>query len=586
MPKAETTATDHQPSQRQASWGGGILPPVIVLLVALVGGLMLRIYMAGTPGYVPDLLWFFNWADAAHRVDLGAPYRLEGRLACNYPPGYILVLSRVPWLYEVFTGQKFRQPGSEKGQPDPAEAAMQRLSSRRQIVKTLELIDGYLRSKGTPAYRDMMEKSLLGMRLITPEDQRRMRESLAGHPEVYDQIVRQAGDRLRAGLARAMPYDVPDRLRQLAVWIKLPALLFDLAGAAALFVLLRRVRGAWPALALSVIYLFLPGVIYNSACWGQVDAVHSLLMLLCLACLVTWRPFWVGVLFGAAMLTKFQSIVLAPVLLAVVLRKCHEMWVAGSEHEGDLPPKRIVLALSKLVGGLVVSAVVILIPFAARDAAGKALDTYVKAPGQYHWVSVCAFNPWWLMNSRPDLPRWYYVFTPEDQVPFLGPIAPKHIGLLLLASFSLWVVWVTYRRGSDSRTLAAAGAAMAMGFFVLPTEIHERYGFPAMILAAWLVGAGWRYLPGLLLLAVGQFYNFSTVQPIEDSRFAWLMPMANAIDGHGTATYVLVLIHTICLVYFCVVLWRAPVSPVVALSATKSSTSPASRDSRRRTRRR
>lgn len=540
--------------------------PWIGLAFVLVVGLCLRIYLAGTPGYTADLRWFYSWASAAHYGDVGSPYRLPGRLACNYPPAYVLVLSRVPWLYELFTAESFGKPSNRQtGQIDEMEATLQRLEARRQLVKIRELVSHY-RKKDPKKYQAMMNgqpsPELISLGLVSREEYRKMHELAERDREAYHQIRQRIATRIRAILSKNLPYDVPDRLRRLAVWVKLPALLFDLMGAATLFLLLRSRLGQAGGLGVAAVYVFLPPVIYNSAYWGQVDALHSLLMLWCLASLVKRHVFLAGLMFTSALLTKFQSIVILPVLAAGLIRHWREQQSVPVDVGGRswaAQTRRAVRIPVTFLLGVVLAGGLILLPFVATGTADEALSTYKKAPGQYHWVSVCAFNPWWFFNSKPDVPRWYYRFTRQDQIPLLGPITPKHIGLVALAVFSLWVMWMVYRRGFAYEPLAAGAVTMAMAFFILPTEIHERYGFPAMILSAYLVGAGWRHLPAFLVLSVAQFYNFTAVQPVEDPRFGWLMPVANALQGQGSMTHLIVVIHLACLAYFTLVLYRLPV---------------------------
>ncbi len=562
--------------------------PWVALVVLLAIGLWVRVYLAATPGYTPDLKWFYAWADAAHREDVGAPYRLPGRLASNYPPGYLLVLSRVPWLYETVTGETFRPPPDPNTrQMDEVDLALSRLGSRRQLAKTRDLVEHYKRhdpSRYQAILEARLNPELVALGLVPPRIYQALAEAATKNPEQYHKMRARLAPLIRARIERDLPYDPPDRLRRLAVWIKLPALLFDLAGAAVLFVLLRRRIGPLGGLAVGGVYLFLPAVLYDSACWGQVDAVHSLLMLLCLAALVAGHAFLVGLIFTVALLTKFQSIVILPVVAAGLLRRWRDEFVTLPDAQG---PNHVVRSFALVLAGTLLAAGLILLPFIVTGTADEALATYGKAAGQYHWVSVCAFNPWWFFNSKPGLPQWYYRFIDRDDQPFLGPITARHVGLLLLASFSLWVMWLVYRRGCTYETIAAAGAAMAMGFFVLPTEIHERYGFPAMILTAYLVGAGWRHLPVLLILSVAQFYNFAAVQPIEDPQFQWLMPVANVLEHRGGMTGLLVLIHVACLVYFVTVLYRLPVRlvPPGRSRASSGQLRAASRSSRPRARR-
>ncbi|MBN1344915.1 MAG: hypothetical protein JXQ73_19630 [Phycisphaerae bacterium] len=563
--------------------------PWIALAGLLLLGLGVRIYLAGTPGYPFDLNCFYAWADAAHRGDLRSPYQLKRPLPCNYPPGYILVISRLPWLYELLTGETFRTPPDpNSGKLDEVDLALEGQYRRRDWLKKKELIEHY-RREDPEVYRAITEAlphpELVLLGLVPREQFAGMREAYQRDPERYKVKVQRLAAGIQSMLAKGPPYTAPDRLRRLAVWVKLPALLCDLAGAGLLYVLLRKRRGRWGALLVSGVYLFLPAVLYDSACWGQVDGVHSLAMLGCVALLVAGHSFLVGLLFAVALLTKFQSIVIAPVLAAGFLARWSATVKGSRGGSGGVSPeagRRVLGSMGLVLLGVVVGAGVVLTPFAADGAAGDALGTYGKVAGQYHWVSVCAFNPWWLLNSKPDVPKWYYRFTRLDDKPWLGPVTPKHVGLGMLGGFSLWIMWLVFRRGCGYEVMAAGAAAMAMGFFVLPTEIHERYGFPAMILCAYLVGAGWRYLPVLLVLSVAQLYNFTAVQPMDDPRYAWLMPIANAVQGHGGITYLFVLIHVACLVYFCVVLYQIPVRSVAFSGVSTVVAGPGRRSERSR----
>ncbi len=575
-----------------ANWNRNVAA-VAGLIVVLLIGLGLRVHLAGTPGYPSDLHWFYAWADAAHRGGLEAAYKLPGNLACNYPPGYPLLLSQIPALYEFVTGEPFRRPPDpQTKRQDEAIQALRLHMQRRGVVKMRELVEHY-RRHDPQRYRAIREArlnpELVMLGLISREQYQKLQTLSQQDPQAYHAFRQNLAPRIEKMLTQELPYPVPDRLRQLAVWIKFPAILFDLAGAVVLFVVLRGRRGALGALAVAAIYLFLPAVVYDSTYWGQVDSVHSLLMLLCLVLLIRGRMLLLGLVYAVAILTKFQSIMILPVLAAGSIRYWRDMLKDGGVGTQVDRNLQVLRSVGMVLLGLGVGAAIILIPAAAQGAADEALATYGKASGQYHWVSVCAFNPWWLLNPMPGVPKWYYRFAPQDHQPFLGPITPKHVGLLLLAAFSLWIVWLIWRRGCRYETIAPAGAAMVMGFFCLPTEIHERYGFPAMILAAYVVGMGWRHLPVFVLLGFSQFYNFTAVQPVEDPRYAWLAPMANAFQGQAWFTYVLVLIHVGSLVYFTMVVSRQPAaegSPVSSASGrAKESPLPAGAKAGRKKRR-
>ena len=104
--------------------------------------------------------------------------------------------------------------------------------------------------------------------------------------------------------------------------------------------------GQWPAAVLAAAYLVNPATVLNSAAWGQVDSVLTLLLVIAMYGAV--RGQWVKslVVYAAAVLVKPQALMFGPVgLLAVVM----EIW-RGADREKD-PSGRFRLR-SGLHGGI------------------------------------------------------------------------------------------------------------------------------------------------------------------------------------------------------------------------------------------
>ena len=68
--------------------------------------------------------------------------------------------------------------------------------------------------------------------------------------------------------------------------LKIPAIVADIALAALLYGAARRWFGGRAGLLAAAIYLFIPVTWYDSALWGQVDAVGTLVMVAALVLLV------------------------------------------------------------------------------------------------------------------------------------------------------------------------------------------------------------------------------------------------------------------------------------------------------------
>ena len=147
--------------------------------------------------------------------------------------------------------------------------------------------------------------------------------------------------------------------------VKIPGVLADIGVAWLLFVYCRRfldhrfgLRGrSWSGEALgltaAVIYLFNPVTIFNSAIWGQVDSVGTLVMLATLYALA--RGWTEGAALGAvvALLIKFQYGFLIPIVALVGIRRHLLGRSSDPAHDGRRDPVRILTSLAVGIGSLV-----------------------------------------------------------------------------------------------------------------------------------------------------------------------------------------------------------------------------------------
>ncbi|MDD4891836.1 MAG: hypothetical protein PHU85_18100, partial [Phycisphaerae bacterium] len=128
----------------------------------------------------------------------------------------------------------------------------------------------------------------------------------ADYPPGYIYVLWAVG-KLR--LALGLNFGTPGFL----ILLKLPAMLADLATAWLIWRLARR-HGAAAPLALAALYAFNPAVILDSAVWGQVDGVLTLLVLLGVMLLERF-PAASAASFAAALLVKPQALIFGPVVV-------------------------------------------------------------------------------------------------------------------------------------------------------------------------------------------------------------------------------------------------------------------------------
>jgi Gpi18-like mannosyltransferase len=283
-----------------------------------------------------------------------------------------------------------------------------------------------------------------------------------------------------------------------------PAYLADVAIALLLFWEGRRLLEPRGGVAAAALYFLNPATVYLTGYWGQTDSIHACFALGACVALNRRRSWTAGLMMALAILQKLQAIVFVPLLVL------------------DLYRQRRWRGVSRGLAGTAVAAVAVLAPFVLTKTARDVLTRgYVKVVGQYPYRSFYAFNLWYL-SDQPG--------ARDDTVPaWLVPVA-AHNGRPLEASH--WVTWLTWRRlalGLFALTVAAILAVysrhttpgarlltaglLALTFFLVPTQMHERYLFPALaVLPLWAVGGAWRER-AYALVSVAFLLNLTVVMP-------------------------------------------------------------------------
>jgi Gpi18-like mannosyltransferase len=277
--------------------------------------------------------------------------------------------------------------------------------------------------------------------------------------------------------------------RVLLALLKTPAILADLAIVAVLYLVIQQEAGRVLGFAGALAYALNPAVVHDSVVWGQVDAVMALPMLLSVVALHRFRPALASAMLVLAVLVKFQAIVLLPLFVIVVWRK----------------GRGRALLRAGLAGALV--GVLVMLPVALTGELNQMLRVYVQSTGIHPFVSMNAYNVWWIVN-------WFVTGNPNmtlhDSSSLLGPISYKLTGLLLCGGALAAVLLTAARRPLTLSLIGLTSSASAIVFFALAPEMHERYLLPALPL---LVLAFRDVQPRLLfaLFSVTLFLNLDWV---------------------------------------------------------------------------
>lgn len=305
--------------------------------------------------------------------------------------------------------------------------------------------------------------------------------------------------------------------------IKLPAMLADIGVG---WLLYRLALGwAWPsrraeglALGAAALYVFNPVTWYDSALWGQTDAVGSFVLLLGVAALVRGNSEGAAFLGVLAALVKPQfGVVLIPLVAVVLIRRHLVRPGSGPRHDPWGPAwLRGWLARQQGWPRLVTSGVVALVTFHVLALPfGMGIPDYLalmgRTAGGYEYLTVNAFNPWALvgLDGHAAL-AWAMPFWQSDTVPLTLGLSAVTVGALLLVGGFLYGLANVLVR-DERRTIILAAVFLAMAFFVLPTRVHERYLMPVFALLPLLAVTSRSWLLVLVGLAVASLINLHAV---------------------------------------------------------------------------
>ncbi len=278
----------------------------------------------------------------------------------------------------------------------------------------------------------------------------------------------------------------------LTAFVKLPSIAGDLAAAALLAALARRKEadGRLGPRGAAALLAFHPAAIWLSSFWGQADLLLGGIVVAGWWMILRRSPVAAGALLAIALLTKPQAMVVLPASAALLLGRCG----AGG--------------LLRAVGSGAVVASFLSLPFVLAGDGSALVRIYVGAGNVYPYLSLHAFNPWgvvgWLAGSPGELVR--------DDGALVAGIAPKSIGIALLLAASAWIAWRAFRIRENGRAWRLL-TLQWFAFFLLPTQIHERYLVPALASFAAAVVHDRRWMAAFVVASAGIWLNLLVVAP-------------------------------------------------------------------------
>lgn len=232
-------------------------------------------------------------------------------------------------------------------------------------------------------------------------------------------------------------------------------------------------------LLMAGLYLFNPVSIFDGALWGQVDSFGVVIFLLSLTLLFLKKPLWASAVFTLSFLLKLQNIIYIPLFFLFIF---------------------LTFGQKTFFKSLVASAAtffILCLEYLLKNQASTILRLMLQNADWFPYLSLNAYNPWWIVSGADGM-------AVSDKILTLGVVNAKTLGLILFSTSYLLCLGLIFktRRHSEFNSesikyqhkmlkqvqhdemfenLILACLTTVFSFYLLLTQAHERYIFPAIV---------------------------------------------------------------------------------------------------------
>jgi dolichyl-phosphate-mannose-protein mannosyltransferase len=278
----------------------------------------------------------------------------------------------------------------------------------------------------------------------------------------------------------------------LIFFLRLPSLAADILLGLAIYYVVRKKTSQKLALFSSAFFLLNPGVLYNSAAWGQTDAINNLLFFLSIVCLLNRKIFLSALFLLFSFYFKLSLLPLLPLYFLLAL--------------SGIFCKRINFILAMVFSGLIIF--LVNLPFSSNPFWLFESVTKISG-GELQGITIYAFNFWWMLFA-PGSPVIVPVASSSVFGLRLDILAYALFSLFIIPIFALAIALIKKKKlGVDWVFLLFALTAFA-AFMFLP-KMHERYLYPFLPLIAVWLGLKSKFWISAILISVIHFLNLYVV---------------------------------------------------------------------------
>lgn len=231
--------------------------------------------------------------------------------------------------------------------------------------------------------------------------------------------------------------------------LKIPAIISELLICILAFNYLSKQSSKKIALLGTCFIMFNPALIFNSAIWGQIDSVLTLFLLCSIIFFIQRRTVFSSVFFSVGFLIKPQAISIALMFVIDLIK--------------NFTLKKLIKLL--LPGSFI--ATVLTWPFFPSNPLYNLLVKILHGGSEYPFTSLNAYNLWGIVG-----------FWIPNNISFNG-LSYQVWGYILLGIYWIIIGYLNYKKKFTTLSLVTYST---LSFFFLPTMVHERYLYPALVL--------------------------------------------------------------------------------------------------------
>ncbi|MDP2671948.1 MAG: hypothetical protein Q8O68_00370 [Candidatus Daviesbacteria bacterium] len=229
--------------------------------------------------------------------------------------------------------------------------------------------------------------------------------------------------------------------------LKLPAILAEVFLGFIIYKLIAKKSLFWAKIALGLLILN-PAVIFNSSVWGQIEGLLTLSLIISVIFLYQQKLILSSIFFAISLLIKPQAVLLIPVFIFYFFSN---------------------FSLRNILKFMAVSIATIFIfsfPFFVNNPLFGPINLFSKMISDYSYTSAFAYNLWGVIG-----------FWITDSQEFIN-VTYRNLGFILVLIYWIIIGYFYYRKKISFFILATLAA---LSFYFLPTRVHDRYLYPALI---------------------------------------------------------------------------------------------------------